>query len=132
MNSIARTAVGLTAATALAVPTALMASGPAAADGAEREVRGNIGTGSYEFGAERDDRRLEVSLDVDFVEPGSRWRVVVEQNGNRILKTTKRADREGDWDVDRNRPDTAGTDTFTMTIKRIGGTAKASDRVTVG
>jgi hypothetical protein len=128
MNTLTRTAAGLGTALALAVPTALVTAAPASAD---VERRGACGAGSYEFSVDREDGGLEVSVDVDRVAPGSRWRVTMRHDGNRFYRNVLRADGEGDLDVERQRPDTSGRDTFRFRAKRVGHAIACSDRIRV-
>ncbi|QWC84014.1 hypothetical protein KLP28_10320 [Nocardioidaceae bacterium] len=113
----ARRLTATLATTALvATPLAIATASPAAA--ADREFR--YAGGQIDFDVEKDDGRFEVSVDIDDARPGSRWVVVLKQNGNRFYKQTVRADREGDVDIDRDRRDTRGRDTFKLRIKRVG------------
>jgi hypothetical protein len=129
MNTITRTAAGLGTALALAVPTALVAAAPAHAD---VERRGACGAGQYELSVDREDGGYEVSADIDRVAPGSRWRVVLRHDGERIARVVRRADHEGDLDVDRQRPNTSGRDVFKFRAKRLGHSTSCSARVSVG
>ena len=55
--------------------------------------------------------------------PGSRWRVTLRHDGEVVTSKVHTADAEGDIDIDRWRRNTAGTDTFKLTVKPVGGTA---------
>ena len=70
---------------------------------------------------EKDDGRFEVEVEVDDAEPGSKWRVILKHNGNRFHKKVHRADSDGEFEIDKNRPDTRGKDFFKLRIKKIGG-----------
>jgi hypothetical protein len=128
MKHLTRTVAGLGTAVALAVPTALVVAAPAHAD---VERRGACGAGSYELSVDREDGGYEVSADVDRVAPGSRWRVVMKHDGQRFYRNVLRADHEGELDVDRQRGNTSGRDTFTFRAKRLGHPVACSARVTV-
>ena len=128
MNHLTRTTAGLGAALALAVPTALVVAAPAHAD---VERRGACGAGSYELSVDREDGGYEASVDIDRVAPGSRWRVVMRHDGQRFYRNVLRADREGELDVDRQRGNTAGRDTFRFRAERLGGPASCSARISV-
>ncbi|GAA5152059.1 hypothetical protein GCM10023340_31740 [Nocardioides marinquilinus] len=121
--------IATTAVTAIAVPTALLAAAPAQADGFDREKQGRCGGGVYELSVDREDGVYEISADLDRVAPGSSWRVVLKQDGKVIANVVRKADREGDLDVDRVRRDTRGTDTFAFTANRLNGAAKCGASV---
>jgi len=126
--NVKRTTIALGTACALAVPTALAVATPANAD---VERHGSCGGGTYELSVDREDGGFEVSADVDRVEPGSRWRVVLRHDGNRFYRNVLRADHEGDLDVERFRTNTAGSDTFRFRAKRLGSTAGCGATITV-
>lgn len=117
-----RTTATLGAAALLASPLALLSAAPAAA--AERDFR--YAGAQVDFEVEKDDRRLEVSVDVDDARPGERFRIVLRQNGRVFVNRVFRADRDGDIDLDRKRPDTRGRDTVRLTIKKVGQRQAAS------
>lgn len=120
-----RKAVATVAATALvATPLTLLTATPAAA--ADREFR--YAGAKVELDVEKDDGRFEIDVDIDDAKPGSKWRVVLRHNGRIYHKRVHTADREGDVDIDKERPDLRGQDTFRFKIKRIGG-PKAAVRV---
>jgi len=111
----------------LAVPVAMIAT-PAHAD---VERYGSCGGGQYDFSVDRENRGYEVSVDLDNVEPGSRWKVVMRHDGDRFFKRTLTADNEGDLDVDRRRGNTSGKDTFTFRAVRADGSASCGRAITV-
>ncbi|HCB04920.1 MAG TPA: hypothetical protein DEQ43_11875 [Nocardioides bacterium] len=125
------TAAALIAAPLAAVATVATAS-PASADVTKR---GACGPGTYEFQVDREDREdgggFEVSADLDRVTPGSRWTVVLKHDGKRIAKVTRTADREGDIDVDVDRPNTRGPDQFRFKAFPAGGGPKCAATITV-
>ncbi len=124
-----RTAAGLTAASLIAVPTTLaLTSGPAAAD---VERHGSCAGATYEFTVDRENGGFEVSADVEHANPGSRWRVVLRHDGNRIFRDVLRADAEGDLDVERFRNNTAGSDTFKMKVTRLATGQDCSSQISV-
>lgn len=114
------------AAALLAAPLSLVAASPAAA--ADREFR--CAGADVDFDVERDDGRFEVDVDIDNAEPGSRWRIVLKQDGKRYHKKVHRADSDGEIDIDRNRPDTAGKDVFKVKVKKIGGPKACTRTIT--
>ncbi|CAM3223141.1 hypothetical protein NODU109028_04675 [Nocardioides dubius] len=116
MNRITRVAAAT--AGAIAVPAALLAAAPAANADVDRE--GRYAGARYEFSADREGRGYEVSVDVDDAKPGSRWKIVLWHDGQRIVKTTRTADYEGDVELERLRPNTAGSDTFKVKITKVG------------
>lgn len=117
MSSIRRTTAALGASVLLATSLAGVAASPAQA--ADREFR--YAGADIDFDVERDDGRYEVDVDVDDAAPGSRWRIVLRHNGKVFHKAVHRADSDGEIEVDRERANTRGRDTFKLTIKKIGG-----------
>lgn len=114
--------------TLLAVPVAMIAT-PAHAD---VDRTGTCGGGQYDFSVDREDGGYEVSVDVDRVEPGSRWKVVLRHDGDRFFKRTLTADNEGELDVDRRRSNSSGEDTFRFRAVRADGSASCGRAITVG
>lgn len=106
----------LAAAAVVAGPVAVLTAGSASA--AERE--GRCDGAEHQLEVEREDGRFEVDADIDDAAPGSRWKVVLKHDGRTYVSTTRTADRDGDVSVDRNRANTAGADTFTMTVNKVG------------
>lgn len=123
MLSIRKTVATAAATALIATPAAVLTASPAAA--ADREFR--YAGADVEFDVSKDDGRFDVEVDVDDAKPGSRWRVVLRHNGKRFHKNVHRA-TDGDFDIDKNRPNTNGRDVFKLRIKRIGG-PKAVTRV---
>ena len=124
-----RAAAGIGAASLVAVPAALaLSSGPAAAD---VERHGTCAGATYEFTVDRENGGFEVSADVDHATPGSRWRIVLRQDGDRFFRDVRRADHEGEIDVERFRSNTAGDDVFTMKLTRLATDRTCTARITV-
>ncbi|WP_127480079.1 hypothetical protein [Nocardioides pantholopis] len=117
MLNLRRTTATVGAAVLLATPLVALSATPAQA--ADRNFR--CSGARVDFDVERDDGRYEVAVDIDRASAGSRWRVTLRQNGKRFYHRVRVADREGDVEVDRNRPNTRGRDTFKLRVKRIGG-----------
>lgn len=118
-----------TAGTLLVAPAALaLTAAPAHAD---VERHGSCGGGTYELSVDREGRGYEVNVDLDRIAPGSRWRVVIFQDGQRKVKVVRTAERDGDLDVERYLPNTAGKDTFRFTAKRIGSKTRCGASITV-
>lgn len=112
----------------LAVPATVLVSAPAHAD---VERQGICEGGSFEFTVDREGRGFEVSADLDRVQPGTTWKVVLRHDGKRILKRTLRADVEGDLDVERFSGNTAGKDNFKFRATQLNGSATCSATITV-
>ncbi len=121
MSKIRSTTAALGLAALVAAPIAVAA--PAHADGKDREFR--VAGAEVDFSVEKDDGRFEVSVDIDDARPGSKWRVVLRHDGKRYLNKVVRAERDGDVDIDRNRPNTKGKDVFKVKVKKVGGGAKS-------
>jgi hypothetical protein len=113
----------------LAAPVALVATAPSASADVERH--GSCGAGRYDFSVDREHSAFEVSADLDGVRPGSRWKVVLRHDGTVIASVVRRADREGDVDVERYRANTAGSDRFRMKLKRVSGTTTCRAQITL-
>jgi hypothetical protein len=129
-----RTTALIAAAALFAAPLAtVLAAAPASADTTKRGV---CGQGSYEFQVDREDREdgggFEVSTDLDRLAPGSSWTVVIKHDGKRVGKVTRTPDREGELDVDVNRPNTRGPDTFRFKAVAAGGGARCGATIKVG
>ena len=113
---IAGTALAATA----AAGTTLLVAAPASAD---VERRGTCAGATFELNVDRERGGFEVDADLDRARPGSRWRVTLRHDGEVVTSKVHTADAEGDIDIDRWRRNTAGTDTFKLTVKPVGGTA---------
>ncbi len=122
-----RITAGLAIGALTAVPVALVAA-PAHAD---VERHGACGSGRYELSVDRENGGFEVSVDLDRLPPGQRWKVVLRHDGAKVASVTRRADHAGDIDLERFRANTGGKDVFRFTAKRVGGTASCGDRITV-
>lgn len=128
----ARRTVAALAAGALAVPVLALSLAPAQAAPADVDRYGACGTGDFEFSVDRDNGGYEVEAQLEHLPRGQKWRITLRHNGKTYANTVRRADREGDIDVDRFRPDTAGKDTFTFRAKRIGASGACSATITQG
>lgn len=126
MKNLRKSTAAIVVSALIATPMALLTATPANA--ADREFR--YAGAEVEFDVEREDGRYDIDVDVDDAKPGSRWRVVLRHNGKRIHKRVHRADRDGEFDIERTRPNTKGKDRFVLKIKRVGG-PKAKKRVIV-
>jgi hypothetical protein len=124
MLNLRRTTATLGAAALVATPLTLMTAAPASA--AERDFR--VAGAKVDFEVEKDDGRFEVEVDIDSARPGSKWRVVLWQDGKRYHKRVHKADNDGDIEIDKNRRNTAGKDVFKVKVKKVGG-PKAKTRV---
>ena len=114
--------VGATA--LLATPLSMIAS-PAHADGPEKDREFRVAGAEVDFKVEKDDGRFEIEVDIDDAKPGSKWRVVLKHDGRLIHKKVHRADSDGEIEIDKNRRNTKGADTFKVRVKKIGGDSKS-------
>lgn len=128
MFNFKRTTALVGAAAVLAVPTAVLVSSPAQAD---VEKSGSCGAGIYEFSVDREGKGFEIDAGLENVEPGSRWRITLKQDGDRFYRGVQRADFEGDLDVDRYRGNTPGNDTMKFRANRVGGAGACGATITV-
>ena len=120
MNSKLRLTAATLGTTALvATPLAMLTASPANA--ADREFR--YGGAQVEYDVEKDDGRFEVEVDIDDAKPGSRWTISLWHDGKPYYYATRTANRDGDVEVERNRPNTSGRDVFKLRIKKVGGPA---------
>jgi len=116
MSTLRRTTATLGSLALFSIPMVALTAAPAAAVDKSKRCDG----ARMELSVEKDDGRFEVEADIDDAAPGSKWRVVLKQDGSTFFKDVRRADTEGDISVDRDRADTAGTDTFTLRVNRVG------------
>jgi hypothetical protein len=108
----------------LAAPVTLLAAGPAQADDdKEREFR--VAGAEVDFSVEKERGRFDVDIDLDDAKRGSKWRFTLRHDGKVVYNKVKRADSDGDVDIDLKRPNTAGKDTFKLTVKKVGGPKKS-------
>ena len=104
------------------VPATLLAT-PAQA--VEIEKQGNCSMGSiFSAEIEKEFNVWDLSFDVDTKDLTSNWRLIVNQNGNRVLNSRAEAVKDFDdsyaeveWSL--IRPDRAGTDRFFMSAKNL-------------
>jgi hypothetical protein len=111
----------------VAVPLGLLGASPAHAD---TERHGSCGRGTYEFDVDREKGGYEVSFDIDGVRTGSTWRVKLVHDGKVVTKKVHRADREGEVEMDRWRPNTKGSDTFKVRTRNTITGASCSATIT--
>lgn len=100
----------------LGVPALAVTATPAHA--AEKSQR--CDGARMELSVEKDDGKFEVEAEIDDARPGSRWRIVLRHDGKRYFNDVRRADGDGDIEIDRDRRNTAGRDVFTMRVNRVG------------
>ncbi|HEX5918351.1 MAG TPA: hypothetical protein VFY76_10880 [Nocardioides sp.] len=110
-----------------AAGTTVLVAGPASAD---VERRGTCAGATYELNVDRERGGFEVDADIDNARAGSEWRVAVRHDGALATSRVLRADAEGELDLDTFRRNTAGTDTFRLTVTPSGGSS-CSLRVTL-
>lgn len=122
-----RTATATAATAALvAVPLATVTASP----GQAAERTGRCDGARFSLEVEKDDGRYEIDTDIDDARPGSRWRIVVKQDGRTVANVVRRADSDGDVDdVDRERRDGAGRSTFVLRVNKVGTGGACSVRV---
>ena len=114
----------LIAATALLATAAggatVLVAAPASAD---VERRGTCAGATYELNVDRERGGFEVDADIDNARPGSEWRVAIRHDGRLATSRVLTADDEGELDLDTFRRNTAGQDTFRLTVTPAGGSA---------
>jgi len=125
--------LALTTAGTLVAGTAVAAfwAVPAAqADGPERHANGKVGGARYDIDIEKEGT-FEIDVDLDGVAAGSKWRLVVRHDGKKVATRTAHAEADDDGGYDADFPDvtsgdTAGKDTFKVTIARVDGEGKVT------
>lgn len=124
MTNIRKTVAAAGAAALFAAPLSMIAS-PAHADDQEKEREFRVAGAEVDFSVEKDDGRFEVEVDIDEAEPGSEWRVVLWHDGKRFHNRVHRADGDGDVEIEKNRPNTTGADTFKVRVQKVGGDSES-------
>jgi hypothetical protein len=122
-----KTLIASTALIAAAAGTTVLVATPANAD---VERRGTCAGASYELNVDRERGGFEVDADIDGAQAGSSWLVALRHNGTVATSRTLRADNEGELDLNSFRRNTAGKDTFKLTVTPAGGNP-CSVKVTV-
>lgn len=112
--------------TAIAVPAALLVA-PAAQADVDRS--GRCAGAQFELSVDKERRGFEVEADIDDARPGSTWRIVLRHEGKVVTNVVRKADYEGDLGVDRFRPNTAGKDTFRLTVSEARSGKVCSTRI---
>jgi hypothetical protein len=114
----------LIAATALLATAAggatVLVAAPASAD---VERRGTCAGATFELNVDRERGGFEVDADIDNARAGSEWRVAIRHDGKLATSRVLTADNEGELDLDTFRRNTAGQDTFRLTVTPAGGSA---------
>jgi hypothetical protein len=114
----------LIAATALLATAAggatVLVAAPASAD---VERRGTCAGATFELNVDRERGGFEVDADIDSARAGSNWRVAIRHDGRLATSRVLTADNEGELDLDTFRRNTAGQDTFRLTVTPAGGSA---------
>jgi len=123
-TTLRRTTAALATTALVGGPIAVMTASPASAD-QEKTKEFRVGGADVDFEVEKDDGRFEVSVEIDDAKPGSRFRIILKHDGKRFFRDVRRADDDGDIEVDRTRRDTRGRDTFRVKVKKIGGGSKS-------
>ncbi|WP_020692224.1 hypothetical protein [Aeromicrobium massiliense] len=113
-----------------ALAGAALVAVPATAS-ADLERHGRCAGATYELQVDREGRRYEVSLDAEHARPGSRWVVQLRHDGKRVHHGIVRADREGELELERLRPNTRDRDTFTVRLRPAGTDGWCSTSVRV-
>ncbi len=120
ISAVRRLTATVATASVLALPAVALSASPAAAAQNQKSCAGAL----VKLQVERDDGRHEVEVDIDNGQRGERWRVRIFQNGNRFFNDvrTVRGD-DNDIEIDRDRRNTAGRDTYKLRAKnlRTGG-----------
>ncbi|GAA5116745.1 hypothetical protein GCM10023339_26140 [Alloalcanivorax gelatiniphagus] len=100
--------------------TAVLVAAPATAD---VERRGTCAGATFELNVDRERGGYDVDADIENAKAFSSWQVTVRHDGAVAATRTLKADDEGELDLDTFRRNTAGKDTFKLTVKPAGGAA---------
>ncbi|UMG91080.1 hypothetical protein [Nocardioides sp. TF02-7] len=123
MQNVRRAVAAIAGGALVAAPMTVLSASPANADGKEREFR--VAGAEVDFKVEKDDGRFEVEVDIDDARPGSKYRIVLRHDGKRFFNGVRKADRDGDIEIERNRKNTKGKDVFKVVVKKVGGPKKS-------
>ena len=110
----------LAAAAATVAGATVLVATPAHAD---VERRGTCAGATYELNVDRERGGYDVDADLEGAKAFSSWKVAIRHNGNLAVTRTLKADDEGELDLDTFRKNTAGKDTFKLTVTPVGGNA---------
>ncbi len=99
-------------------------SGAARASGGddhERRVTGSCSSATdWTLKVKRDDRRLEVELEIDADRAGQRWRVSMSHDRHEIFSGTRvTRGRSGSFEIERQVADRAGADRITAVAHNL-------------
>ena len=122
-----KTIIASTALLATATGGVVALAAPASAD---VERRGTCAGATYELNVDRERGGFDVDADVEGARAFSDWKVTIRHDGKVAVSRTLTADDEGELDLDTFRRDTAGKDTFKLTVSPVGGSA-CSTKLTV-
>ena len=112
-------------ATATAGATVMVAA-PANAD---VDRHGTCAGATYELNVDRERGGFEVNGDLDGARR-ARVAATIRHDGTVVTSRVLQADNEGELDLETWRRNTAGTDTFKLSVRPVGGSA-CSVRVTL-
>lgn len=122
-----KTIIASTALLATAAGGTVALAAPASAD---VERRGTCAGATYELNVDRERGGFDVDADIEGARAFSDWKVTIRHDGKVAVSRTLKADDEGELDLDTFRRDTAGKDTFKLTVTPAGGSS-CSTKVTV-
>lgn len=131
-----RRTIVTTIAASAALATAGFLAAPAMAAPArpaeiERETMGTCSAGArWDLNLEREHGVIDIDFEIDAATPGQKWTVSITRNGNRVLRVSQVADREGEIDVSHIVRDRAGTDRIAVSATSSAGqTCRGSLRI---
>jgi hypothetical protein len=88
--------------------------------GVEKQGRCSDGRARYNLEVEREHGGYQVDFEVRSVSTGATWRVKLFHDGNRFYNQVRSANGQGRIEVRRQRPNTAGQDTFRAQARSLG------------
>lgn len=125
--NLRRTTATVAAAALLATPVALLGTSPASA--ADREFR--YAGAKVEFDVDKDDGRFKVEVELDNVKrPKAKYRIVLRHDGKVFHNRVHRAGADREIEVEKNRPNTPGKDTFKLRVKKASAKKAAVRTIT--
>lgn len=116
--TVTRRTVGIAGATLLLIAGVPLAFAVTAS--ADTERRGSCGGSAwFDYEVEKDDGRFEVNFEVNSNRQGQQWQLRLFHDGSRYYSGVHTTDYEGEVDIDWDRPDTSGNDSFRARARNL-------------
>ncbi len=92
---------------------------PASADADKARTGRCSGAATWRLELDRDPGEIDVELKIRTPRSGRTWRVVLRHNGTQFYSRLRTTNRYGQIEVERERPDRRGTDTFSFRATNV-------------